>query len=326
MMLAIYGPTQTGKTGLAIKLAKKYNGEIISADSRQIYKNLDIGTGKVRFESDVEKHDGWWIVDGVKIHGFDIVQPGERFTVVDFLQFTNNSIIQIIKLNKLPIIVGGTGFYMNALIDGIDSIGIPANPKLRQKLEKLSTDALYQKLLQLSKNRAESMNESDRANPRRLIRAIEIASSNQKLNIKNQKVLTTNYELRTTNYLLIGLTAPNEFLFKKADKWLAERVDHGLIEEVKSLLKEGIDPKWLEDLGLEYRWITKYLLAETSYEESLIRLKGDIHSFIRRQKTWFPKFKNIKLFDISSENLAKSIEKTVSLWYTKENERGKTFT
>ena len=122
------------------------------------------------------------------------------------------------------------------------------------------------------------------------------------------------------------MTAPNEFLYKKADRWLAERVDHGLIEEVKSLLKEGIDPKWLEDLGLEYRWITKYLLAETSYEKSLISLKGDIHSLIRRQKTWFLKFKRIRLFDISDNDYQASIEKTVSLWYTKENERGKNFT
>ena len=123
----------------------------------------------------------------------------------------------------------------------------------------------------------------------------------------------------------MGLTAPNEFLFTKADRWLEGRISHGLIDEVKKLLEGGVDSKWLENLGLEYRWITKYLAGKISFDESVIRLKGDIHSFVRRQKTWFPKFKNIKLFDISSENFDKSLEKTVSLWYTKENERRKNF-
>jgi len=129
MMLAIYGPTVTGKTNLAIKLAHKFNGELISADSRQVYKRLNIGTGKVSFESKIEKHDKYWVVDGVKINGFDSVKPGEQFTAADFVKFANNSIIKIIKLNKLPIIVGGTGFYIKALIEGIDTLGIPANKK-----------------------------------------------------------------------------------------------------------------------------------------------------------------------------------------------------
>src|SRR3990167_9401127 len=103
--LIIYGPTTTGKTALAIDLAKKYNGEIISADSRQVYKGLDIGTGKVSFDSKVEKHKGFWIVDGVKIHGFDLVNPGQRFSVADFLKFASDTMIQIIKSKKIPIIV-----------------------------------------------------------------------------------------------------------------------------------------------------------------------------------------------------------------------------
>ena len=324
-MLVIYGPTQTGKTSLAINLARKYNGELVSADSRQVYKGLDVGSGKVDFSDTVEKYAGYWIVNGVRINGFDLADPGQQFSAADFLEFAKSSISRIIDKKNLPIIVGGTGFYIKALLEGIGSLGVSSDPELRRKLEKLSTDVLYQKLLQLSKNRAESMNESDRANPRRLIRAIEIANykKNQGLRIKDEK--NTKYQVPNTKYLFLGLTAPNEFLFKKSDFWLEERISHGLIEEVKSLLKEGIDPKWLEDLGLEYRWITKYLLDKNSYEESLLRLKGDIHSFVRRQKTWFPKFKNIKLFDISSENFGKSLEKTVSLWYTKENERRKNF-
>ena len=170
------------------------------------------------------------------------------------------------------------------------------------------------------------MNESDRANPRRLIRAIEIANykKDQGLRIKDQE--NTRYQIPDTKYLILGLTAPNEFLFTKADGWLEERIDKGLIDEVKKFLEEGADSKWLGDLGLEYRWITKYLLGENSYEESLLRLKGDIHSFVRRQKTWFKKFKGSRLFDISGKNYQAPIEKTVSLWYTKENEKRKVIT
>src|SRR3989339_1610619 len=112
--LIIYGPTATGKTALALQLAHKFQGELISADSRQVYKGLDITTGKVSFLSKVERHKGDWIVDGVKIHGFDLKNPGDQFTVADFLNFANSTMIQIIKLKKLPIIVGGTGFYIKA--------------------------------------------------------------------------------------------------------------------------------------------------------------------------------------------------------------------
>ena len=315
-VLIIYGPTQTGKTSLSIKLAKKYSGELISADSRQVYKGLDIGSGKVGFDDVVEKHTGFWTVNGIRINGFDLANPGNRFTAADFLQSAESSMIRIIEHKKLPILVGGTGFYIKALLEGIGSIGIPADLKLRRRLEKLSSGNLYKQLLSIDPKRAKSMNQSDRANPRRLIRAIEIAFSNQKVKI-------TGYRLPTTDYLLIGLTAPNEYLYEKADEWLEKRIQNGLANEVKGLFKAGVDARWLESLGLEYRWVTKYLLGQISYDETLIRLRGDIHSFIRRQKTWFSKFKNIKLFDISAADFQISLEKTVNLWYTKENERRK---
>ena len=315
-MLVIYGPTATGKTALAIELAKKHNGEIISADSRQVYKGLDIGTGKVSFDSKVEKHEGYWIVDGVKIHGFDLVNPGQRFSVADFLTFANSSIVQTIKLNKLPIIVGGTGFYIKALIKGIGLIGIPLNPELRQQLEKLSTTDLYQKLLEINPKRAKAMNESDRANPRRLVRAIEIALANKKLETRNQKLATRPYSLDT---FIVGLIAPNDYLYTKVDQWLNERLSHGMIDEVKSLLDQKVKPQWLDDLGLEYRWLTRYLLRQITKEEAINRLRGDIHSFIRRQKTWFRQFPNIYLFDISKPSWRQKLEKIVSLCYTQTN-------
>lgn len=318
MMLVIYGPTATGKTALATTLAKKLNGEIISADSRQVYKGLDIGTGKVSFDSKVQKHEGYWIVDGVKIHGFDLVDPEENFSAADFLKFVSKTIAQISKTNKLPIVVGGTGFYIKALTSGIDSLGIPQNQKLRKKLEKLSSDELYQKLRQLDPLRANSMNESDRANPRRLIRAIEIAS----YTLKPQP---TSHMLN--DYIIVGLTAPNNYLYKRSDKWLETRLEHSLLEEVQSLFKAKVNPEWLEGLGLEYRWLSRYLLGRISRQNGVERLKGDIHSFIRRQKTWFLKFKGIKLFDISQPNWQHKLEKTVKDWYhTDSNGGGKTNT
>ena len=384
-ILVIYGPTAAGKTDLAISLAKKYKGELISADSRQVYKGLDLCTGKVSLESKVEKYRGYWIVNGVKIHGFDLVKPGIQFTVADFLKNANSSIVQTIKLKKLPIIVGGTGFYIKTLIDGIDSIGIPPNPKLRCQLEELSPSDLYQKLEKIDPNRAKSMNKSDRANPRRLIRAIEIAiynrlqktiplsgtdecekaityfrgmknkndegflrSSklkdntegfqpsevyNQKLETRNSKPKTIDYSsslsdsseliiedlraegrLSTTDYLLVGLTAPNAYLYDRADLWLSTRIEKGMIEEVKHLLNLKIDPQWLDSLGLECRWFSRYIIGRISKEESTARLIGDYHSFIRRQKTWFHKFSNLKLFDIKDPTWQSQLEKTVKTW------------
>jgi len=312
-LLVIYGPTATGKTDLAIKLAKKFSGELISADSRQVYQGLDIGSGKVSFESKVEKHKGYWVVDGIKIHGFDLVKPGIQFTVADFLKYTNNSIVQTIKLKKLPIIVGGTGFYIKALIDGIGSIGIPQDPALRRQLEGLSVDQLYQKLLEIDQKRAKDMNESDRTNPRRLIRAIEIAiyKKYHASSIKHQG--NTKYSIQNTKYLLIGLTAPNSYLYSHCDKWLQTRLKHGMVEEVKNLLDKRVDSIWLDNLGLEYRWLTKYLLEKIDYNYAIERLKGDIHSFIRRQKTWFKKFPQIQLFDISKPDWRQKLEKKLKL-------------
>lgn len=304
-MLVLYGPTKTGKTDLAIKLAKKLNTELISADSRQVYKGLDIGTGKVSFDSKIAKHKGCWIVDGIKINGFDLVEPQAQFTVSDFIRFASASMTRITESDRLPIVVGGTGFYIKALIDGIGTLGILADQKLRRVLEKLSTLDLYQKLLDLDKKRAQKMNKSDRANPRRLIRAIEVSLS-------HQKFTTTCNQLPITNYQLICLTAPNEYLYQRADKWLEIRLENGMIEEVKILLKK-VDPLWLENLGLEYRWITRYLMGKINLNLVKQRLKGDIHSFIRRQKTFFNQFKEKEVYDISKRNWQDILEKSMGL-------------
>lgn len=316
MMLVVYGPTVSGKTSLAIKLAKKFGGEIISADSRQIYKSLDIGTGKIPFESAFEKHDNFWIVDGIKINGFDTTSPQSRFSSADFKNFASPIIKNLQKQDILPIVAGGSGFYIKTLLSNYSTFGISQNPKLRKKLEKKSASELYDELLKINKKKALSINDSDKRNPRRLIRAIEV--TNYQSAPKNPN---TNHQLSTiypdkgrTNYLIIGLTAPNSYLFGKADDWLDRRLKNGLIEEVNALLAQNISSAWLDSLGLEYRWITRYLLKEIDKDTAIERLKGDIHSLIRRQKTYFSQFKNITIFDISKKSWEKELEKKVTVW------------
>lgn len=311
MMLVIYGPTVTGKTDLAIQVAKKFNGELISADSRQVYRGLDITSGKVNFDKKVVKKPGYWIVDGIRIHGFDLIDPGTPFSVVDFLKFAHFSLEKITRLNKLPIVVGGTGFYIKSLIDGFQSKGIPPDSKLRKKLEKLSQEELFQKLLEIDPKRANTMNGSDRRNPRRLIRAIEITSTTPQN--------TIDHQVSTKDDLLICLTAPNSYLYSRADKWLDVRFKNGIVEEVKKSLDFGVNSSWLIDLGLEYRWVTRYLNKEINLEYAKERLRGDIHGFIRRQKTWISKFKSKELFDISQNSWKSKLEKTVKDWYTQES-------
>lgn len=328
MMLVVYGPTVSGKTSLAIALAKKFGGEIISADSRQIYKSLDIGTGKIPFKSSFEKHDNYWIVDGVKINGFDITSPPSRFSSVDFKNFASPIIKNLQKNNILPIVAGGSGFYIKSLLSNYSTFGIIQNPKLRKELEKNSAQELYNQLLKINKNKALSLNDSDKKNPRRLIRAIEVTSyqSTQKNPTTNHQLFTLTKEGPTiypdkgrANHLIIGLSAPNSYLFEKADEWLAKRISKGLIEEVNALLAQKIPPDWLDSLGLEYRWISRYLLNKIDKNTAIERLKGDIHSLIRRQKTYFSQFKDIIIFDVSQKDWEKDLEKEVTVWYEHAN-------
>lgn len=309
MMLVIYGPTATGKTALALKIAKKYKGEIISADSRQVYKGLDIGTGKISPEMEFTKHNKYWLVEGIKVRGFDLVDPSKRFSAADFIELAKSSVAEIIKSKKLPIIVGGTGFYIKTFLDGLETQGIKPNWKLRKRLEKLTSKELFQMLKKNNPKQAKKMNISDKQNPRRLIRAIEVSLSPYQS--EEAKPISTNL------YMMVGLTAPNDFLYKKANSWLSARLKLGILEEVESLIRSEVNPLWLENLGLEYRWLTRFVLGRIEKSEALEGLRRDIHSFIRRQKTYFRQFPTIELYDISKKGISELLEKRVELWYIK---------
>lgn len=306
MMLVLYGPTAVGKTSFALRLAKNLNAEIISADSRQVYKNLDIGSGKVSFENKVKKHKGYWTVDGVRVNGFDLASPGQKWNVADFLTYALKEIKRINSKKKIVIVAGGTGFYIHSLLYGLESIGVPEDKSLRAILEKMTATELFNKLKQTNPQKASLLNESDKKNPRRIIRAIEISLFRG----KNRRI---NSQF-TKEDICIGLSANNEYLYKKSDMWLKERLKNGLIEEIKSLVSSGVNAEWLKSLGLEYRWLTRYVKGEISYDQALKGLMGDTHSFIRRQKTWFKKFQDIKVFNVNSKEGFKSAEKEVLNW------------
>ena len=304
-LLVILGPTATGKTDLAIKLAKKFNGELVSADSRQVYKKLDIGTGKLpgKFKS-LKKEKKKWVIDGVSVYMYDMISPDKQYTVANYVKDANQAVEDVIKRGKLPIIVGGSGLYIRALVDGLSNLNIPFDKKLRKELEKLDRLSLQEKLKLTSFKKWATMNYSDRQNPRRLIRAIELAS------VKVEIRKTKKY-----NVFKIGLNASREILYQRADERVVSRINQGMIEEVRSLRARGLTLKRLQQLGLEYGVLAEYLKGKIKTEKDLIRiLQFRIHDYIRRQLTWFKKEKNVQWFDIEKK-IYIEVEKLARQWY-----------
>lgn len=311
-LLVILGPTATGKTTLSLSLAKKFNGELISADSRQVYTGLDIGTGKITSEvNNLKKEKGRWIVDGVVINLYDIVNPKRQYHLSRFIKDAKKVIKKIHKDKKLPILVGGTGLYIRALLDGFDNLSIPVDKRLRAKLDKLSLEELQQKLKLLSLEKWSSLNQSDRQNPRRLLRAIELIHMYPYASKQKIKGLNKSFDI-----LKIGLSAPKDYLYKKADKQVQMRIDQGMINEAKYLSKEGLTLKRFKQLGLEYGVLAQYLKGDIKSKDQLIKtLQGKIHGYVRRQLTYFKKEKEVNWIDITDKNYLTRIENKVSSWY-----------
>ena len=306
-LLAIVGPTGTGKTDLALELAKQFNGEIISADSRQIYTGMDIGTGKEIRNSkhEIRKSEGSWVVDGVPIYLYDVIDPDQSFSVAEFQQLAYKKIDEIHKQSKLPILVGGTGLYVRAVIQGLKIPQVQPDKRLRKRFEKKPLGALLKELEEVD---PKAYLKVDKSNPRRVIRALEVY-------YKTGKTLSSLAKKYKPNFgsLIIGLTAPREILYEKADKRIESWFEKGFIDEVKRLLKK-YPPSLSSMSSLGYRQVISYLEKKTTLAEAIQRTKFDHHSYIRRQLTWFKKEPNIFWFDISGNSFDQDIHKLIVNW------------
>jgi len=273
-LIVILGPTASGKSEIAVKLAKKIKGEVISADSRQVYKGMDIGTGKITKRE----------MQGIPHHLLDVASPKRKFTVSQYRKLALAAIKEIFKRGRLPIVCGGTGFYIQALIDGIVIPEVKPDWKLRKELEKKTAKDLFLELKKLDPERAKTI---DKANKRRLIRALEII-------IKTKRpVPLLKKQLLPYSILLIGIKKEKEALKKLIEKRLLRRLKKGMVREVKTLKKTGLSWKRLEDFGLEYRYIAQYLQGKIAYKEMIQKLKKEIEHFAKRQMTWWKSDKRI---------------------------------
>ncbi len=285
-LVVILGPTASGKTDLSIKLAKKFKGEIVSADSRQVYKGLDVGSGKITKNQ----------MQGIPHHFLSVANPKRKFTVAQYQKLALKKIKQIQGRGKLPFLVGGTGFYIQSIVDGIIIPEVKPNWKLRKKLEKKSTKELFLMLKKLDPARAKII---DAKNPRRLVRAIEIVkTTGYPVSPLQSSRRPTSGELpdvgrrEELNFLQIGIKKSPDELKKAIHKRLLKRI-RGIIKEVKNLHKNGLSFKRLEELGLEYRFVAQYIQKKITYREMIEKLQKEIEHFAKRQMTWFKRDKQI---------------------------------
>jgi tRNA dimethylallyltransferase len=265
-LLVILGVTAGGKTGLAVKAATHFSGEIISADSRQVYRGMDLGTGK-----DLAEYGD------LPYHLIDIAEPGDEYNVFQFQRDCFDSIESIWQRQKIPIICGGTGMYLDAVLSGYRLVSVPENPQLRDKLECYSDNALRQELLQL---KPEQHNRTDLENRDRLIRAIEIAVGEQ----ESTKVLPPLPEISP---LIFGIRWPRDVLRKRIAVRLRQRFEAGMIDEVQQLYDSGVSWEKLEFYGLEYRLIAQYLQGQLNKNDMVQKLRSAIGQFAKRQETFF---------------------------------------
>jgi tRNA dimethylallyltransferase len=274
-IIVILGPTAVGKSDVAVWLAQKVDGEIISADSRQVYKGLDIGSGKIT------KNE----MQGIPHHLLDVADPKGVFTVAQYQEHAERAIFEILAKGKVPIICGGTGFYIDTVVKGIEYPDVPADQKLRYALSKKTTESLFKMLHKLDPKRAKTI---DAQNKVRLIRAIEIAKALGAVpKVKSKKRF---------HVLTIGLDLPDAILKEKISTRLFSRIKKGMIAEVKKLHEKRVSWKRLFALGLEYRAVSLYLQKKLSKQELIATLECEIRQYVRRQRAWFRRDKGVRWF------------------------------
>lgn len=309
-LLIISGPTATGKTSLGVNLAKKFNGELVSADSRQVYVGMDLSTGK-DLPQEAKSKEGHYLFDNVPVWMLDVVKPNEEFSVADYVDLASKVIDGISQRNKLPIIVGGTGFYIKALIDGIDTLGIPPDWDLRKQLSLKSIAELFEMLSRINSEKSASMNTSDKQNPRRLIRAIEVSLNKSNITPQNPAF----YFSLPTSCLFIGLSADYKFLYDRVDKRIEEQVKLGAEKEINKLIEDGYTWDLPAMSAMGYGVWRPYFENKQTKEQVIEKWKFSEHAYCRRQMTWFKKDTRIKWFDITKQNYQDEIEHLVEEWY-----------
>lgn len=282
-IIVILGPTASGKSSLGEQLCLKYEGEIISADSRQVYRKLDLGTGKEKLK--------------VKQHLIDIADQEQRVTVVDWKQKADRIIDELIAKKIIPVIVGGSSLYVQSLINNYQFAPEDKHGELRQKLEQQSVAELNKQLKKINPKEQQNIDPNNR---RYLVRMLERNILNT---VKEEALVEPKYDC-----LLLGIDMPRKELYKKIDQRVDVRLTAGMLTEVEDLLASGVDAKWLISLGLEYRYLTKYLQGELSKEEAISKLKFATHHFARRQLIWWRRRNDIHWVNNSTQALALAAE------------------
>ena len=302
-MITILGPTASGKTTLAAHLAARVGGEIISADSRQVYRRMDIGTGK-------DLGDYQLAVDGspvdIPFHLIDICEPGTKYNLFQYQQDFYDAYTDIVSRGKLPILCGGTGLYIEAVLKGYHLSPVPQNPGLRAELEGKSLEELTEILGELKRRNGSVMhNTTDVDTAQRAIRAIEIET----YNLEHPTPLR---EIPPIPSVIFGINIEREARREKITHRLKARLEEGMIDEVKALLNEGIPAEDLIYYGLEYKYVTEYVVGKTTYDEMFRQLEIAIHQFAKRQMTWFRGMER-RGFNINWIDAALPTEKKVEL-------------
>jgi tRNA dimethylallyltransferase len=279
-LVVVAGPTASGKSSLGISLAETFSGEIVSADSRQVYRGLDIGAAKVTpAERALVPH-----------HLLDVADPGDVYTVARFQQDAIEAINAILARGHQPFLVGGSPHYIQAVVDNLDIPPVAPQPELRAQLEVRTLDDLLRELAELDPASAATI---DRRNPRRVMRALEVCLVTGKPFSQQRGIARPLY-----NCLLLAIDWPRPELYARIDQRVDERMSQGMLAEVRTLLAQGVSHERLDALGLEYRFISRFLRGEFANEAEMVqRLKFAIHDFTRRQLTWFRKDQRITWLD-----------------------------
>ena len=283
-LIVIMGTNASGKSGLGVELAARYGGEVVSADSRQVFRGLDLGSGKITPEE----------MQGVPHHLIDVCEPGDFFSMADFQRRAYDAIDDILSRGKLPFLVGGTGLYVDAVAEGYELSDIEPDLALRAHLETFETPALYEMLKEKLPD-----TDIDPKNRNRVMRALErLAADDYHPGKRNPHYDT----------LKLGVTWPREILKARIDERLERRLNQGMVQEVQKLLDAGVSTEFLMKLGLEYRYLTRYLLGEIGYDQMVLELGNAIKKFAKRQMTWFRREENLYWLDMQNDPVSQAVE------------------